>query len=316
MKTSWMKAFAIIVSLVLCAGISNASVTEYEEIIYYHNDALGSPIVATDINGDALWREQYSPYGSRLLYESQESDCSSGTCIPTESAWDEKQWFTGKLEESRSGIQYFGARWYEPEVGRFLSVDPVQFREDNIFSFNRYAYANNNPFKYIDPDGREVVRVGFSLRAPELLGIVQDVLGREIKLSGVDFGVAWSAPNAKGEGEYDIGIYGSVLLNGEGVDSGRIAATYSLSVDDGASVKDLAGIGGSTSIALGFSGASVSYGDQGVEMVGVFFGRGYGFSVQAEATAIYSKKHGKIGWREASTSSKKAKMQTTKKDIE
>ena len=154
MKTSWMNVLVTVAILIPWAGTSNALVTEYEEIIYYHNDALGSPIAATDANGDVLWREQYSPYGSRLLLESQESDCSSGTCIPAESAWDEKQWFTGKLEESRSGIQYFGARWYEPELGRFLSVDPVQFTESNIFSFNRYVYANNNPYKYVDPDGK------------------------------------------------------------------------------------------------------------------------------------------------------------------
>jgi RHS repeat-associated protein len=159
MKTSWMKVLVTIATLIPWAGVSNALVTEYEEIIYYHNDALGSPIAATNASGDVLWREEYSPYGSRLLHESRESDCSSGTCIPSESAWDEKQWFTGKLEESRNGIQYFGARWYEPELGRFLSVDPVQFREDNIFSFNRYAYANNNPYKYTDPDGRVPVIV-------------------------------------------------------------------------------------------------------------------------------------------------------------
>jgi hypothetical protein len=40
---------------------------------------------------------------------------------------------------------------------RFLSVDPVGFKEGNPASFNRYAYANNNPYKYIDPDGREAV---------------------------------------------------------------------------------------------------------------------------------------------------------------
>jgi RHS repeat-associated protein len=300
MKTSWMKVFAIIVSLVLCAGISNASVTEYEEIIYYHNDALGSPIVATDINGDALWREQYSPYGSRLLYESQESDCSSGTCIPTESAWDEKQWFTGKLEESRSGIQYFGARWYEPEVGRFLSVDPVQFREDNIFSFNRYAYANNNPYKYTDPDGREVVQVGVSLSFPEVLGVFQKVLGRDIEVSGFGIGLAWSSPEAYGQGEYDIGLYLTTHLNSEGVDTGKVAFTYAESVDDSDTVKDLAGIGVGASVGFGLSGFNATYSEEGTGMVGFHIGPGVGATARGEATIVYSRKHGKLGWNSSS----------------
>jgi hypothetical protein len=47
------------------------------------------------------------------------------------------------------------ARFYDPMVGRFLSTDPVYFQDDNPFTFNRYSYANNNPYKYLDPDGRE-----------------------------------------------------------------------------------------------------------------------------------------------------------------
>ncbi len=179
------------------------SVTEYEEVIYYHNDALGSPIAATDANGDVLWREEYSPYGSRLLLESQESDCSSGTCIPAESAWDEKQWFTGKLEESPSGIQYFGARWYEPEIGRFLSVDPVTFKESNIFSFNRYAYANNNPYKYTDPDGRIPIIATAMIGA--FSGFVSGGLGAAAA-GGEDFSIAVGA----GLGGLVGGVVGAV----------------------------------------------------------------------------------------------------------
>jgi len=46
------------------------------------------------------------------------------------------------------------ARYYDPVIGRFYSNDPVGFT--NVHTFNRYAYANNNPYKYGDPDGREV----------------------------------------------------------------------------------------------------------------------------------------------------------------
>jgi uncharacterized protein RhaS with RHS repeats len=43
-------------------------------------------------------------------------------------------------------------RYYDPIAGRFLSIDPVAA---DAGSFNRYWYANNNPYKNIDPDGRE-----------------------------------------------------------------------------------------------------------------------------------------------------------------
>jgi len=55
------------------------------------------------------------------------------------------------------GLSYFGARWYDPELGRFTGIDPVDVDENNPHSFNRYAYANNNPYKYVDPDGRAII---------------------------------------------------------------------------------------------------------------------------------------------------------------
>ncbi len=235
MKSSWMKSVAAMATLVFTATTSNASVTEYEEIIYYHGDALGSPIAATDSNGDVLWREQYSPYGSRLLHESRETNCSSGTCIPVESSWDEKQWFTGKLEETRTGMQYFGARWYEPELGRFLSVDPVVFREDNVFSFNRYAYANNNPFKFIDPDGRDSISLTGTVHLP---GSILHFLGLgEVPVSGIHGGIAASFPGPwTPDTKFAIGLIGGIDI--PSVDLGLGKASVDIGYSKG-SLSDL-----------------------------------------------------------------------------
>ena len=49
------------------------------------------------------------------------------------------------------------ARYYDPMIGRFYSNDPVGF--NNVHNFNRYAYANNNPYKYTDPTGRDATIV-------------------------------------------------------------------------------------------------------------------------------------------------------------
>jgi RHS repeat-associated protein len=287
------------ITLLLCAAFSRAAVAvDYEQVVYYHTDPLGSPIAATDASGELLWRERYAPFGSRLLYESRETDCGGSSCVPVESPWDEKQWYTGKLEETRTGLQYFGARWYEPEIGRFLSADPVRFREHDVFSFNRYAYANNNPYRYLDPDGREVAQAGFSFRMPRFFGLVQEAMGREISVSGVSFGLAWSYPDSRGNGEYDVGAYLSTSLQGEGVGTGRMAVTYSESVHGEKSVKDLAGVGGAASIDLGGGGLNAGYNERGLETVGIHIGPGVGVSVQAEATALISARHGRVGWHE------------------
>jgi RHS repeat-associated protein len=52
---------------------------------------------------------------------------------------------------------YMQQRYFDPIAGRFLSVDPVTTDAGTGSSFNRYVYATNNPYKFKDPDGREVV---------------------------------------------------------------------------------------------------------------------------------------------------------------
>ena len=59
----------------------------------------------------------------------------------------ERQRFTGKPEDAGTGLHYFNARYYDPEVGRFTSVDPAR---DGL---NWYVHAHSNPLKYVDPDG-------------------------------------------------------------------------------------------------------------------------------------------------------------------
>jgi len=125
-----------------------------ERVIYYHNDALGSPIAATDEKGQVVWRKSYGPYGQPL-----------GPAAPNEPG------YTGKFEEPDLGIQHFGARWYDPRIGRFLALDPVGFDPQNPQSFNRYAYANNNPYRYLDPDGQSPLDAGFFLADSVSFGI-------------------------------------------------------------------------------------------------------------------------------------------------
>jgi len=54
-----------------------------------------------------------------------------------------------------SGLTYMQQRYYDPQIGRFLSVDPVTAYSNPIGAFNRYWYASDNPYRFKDPDGRE-----------------------------------------------------------------------------------------------------------------------------------------------------------------
>ena len=112
-------------------------------VTYYHNDLLGSPVAATDETGALKWQQRYAPYGEQL-----------------ETVANNSVGYTGHQFDSNTGLTYAGARYYDQELGRFISIDPVGAlgsAEPNPMMFNRYAYGNNNPYKFVDPDGNSAV---------------------------------------------------------------------------------------------------------------------------------------------------------------
>ena len=138
MTTKIVALLARLATALLCLPAQAGTVT------YFHNDLAGTPLAATDANGNLLWRQGYKPYGERL---------------DPKAPAEQQPWFTGKAHVEAAGLSYFGARWYDPQLGRFMGVDPRGFDEANVHSFNRYAYANNNPYRFVDPDGRQAAAV-------------------------------------------------------------------------------------------------------------------------------------------------------------
>jgi len=122
----------------------SANVFAGHKVIHLHNDLQGSPVMATDENGAVLWREEYKPYGEKFI-KSPAAKNDVG--------------YTGHQSEDDIGLVYQQQRWQDPLIGRFYSDDPLGFNANNIQSFNRYAYGNNNPYKYVDDDGRLPVSV-------------------------------------------------------------------------------------------------------------------------------------------------------------
>ncbi|MBN2240870.1 MAG: RHS repeat-associated core domain-containing protein [Dehalococcoidales bacterium] len=90
---------------------------------------------------------KYMPYGTVRSGE-----------IPTD------RLFTGQRYDD-TGLYYYGARYYDPEIGRFISPDTIVPDPMNPQSFNRYSYCLNNPLKYIDPTGHwgEVSENGYTI---------------------------------------------------------------------------------------------------------------------------------------------------------
>jgi RHS repeat-associated protein len=105
-------------------------------VAYAHTDALGSPVARTNAAKTIVSRTRYEPYG-----------LTAAGVQPTIG-------FTGHVNDADTGLINMQQRYYDPVAGRFLSVDPVVADNNTGGSFNRYNYAKNSPYKYIDPDGR------------------------------------------------------------------------------------------------------------------------------------------------------------------
>ncbi|MEZ4864110.1 MAG: RHS repeat-associated core domain-containing protein [Caldilineaceae bacterium] len=98
--------------------------------------------------------------------------------------------FTGQREEASLGLYYYGARWYDPGLGRFIQPDTVVPNPGDTQSFDRYAYVNNNPLKYVDPTGHEPCPSGnWGDCRPQLGKLESNRLAQHYH----DLGVSWTA---------------------------------------------------------------------------------------------------------------------------
>jgi len=100
-----------------------------DEIVFYHQDMVGNNRLVSNGQGDVVGEYKSLPTGLALVDTIKDFT------------------FSGK-EQDESGLFYFNARYYDPELGTFIAVDPVEANQP-------FQYANNNPLKFIDPDGRQ-----------------------------------------------------------------------------------------------------------------------------------------------------------------
>ncbi|HCH0556767.1 TPA: hypothetical protein NKO30_006903 [Pseudomonas aeruginosa] len=133
----WEKTVALLGAAGLCVSVHAQTVE------YIHTDALGSPVAITNANGNVIERTEYAPYGDVLNRPDTDGPGYSAHVL-----------------DAATGLNYMQQRYYDPVIGRFLSVDPIAAYSNRGISFNRYWYANDNPYRFTDPDGRWVCSDG------------------------------------------------------------------------------------------------------------------------------------------------------------
>ena len=110
--------------------------------LYFVTDHLGSVRVVEDQSGTVCESNDYYPSGSRWK-------------DPTSKVSTNRYRFSGKEEQTLGDLGYldFGARMYDPALGRWFTQDPLA---EKYYSVSPYAYCANNPVKLIDPNGEDI----------------------------------------------------------------------------------------------------------------------------------------------------------------
>ncbi|WP_211145527.1 RHS repeat-associated core domain-containing protein, partial [Pseudomonas syringae group genomosp. 3] len=103
-------------------------------IYYYHTDQIGTPLEMTDAEGHIVWQAKYAPWGliKQLVVNKVEQNLR----------------FQGQYFDVETGLHYNTFRYYDPEIGRFITQDPIGLSGGD----NLYLYAPN-PYGWVDPAG-------------------------------------------------------------------------------------------------------------------------------------------------------------------
>ena len=190
--------------------IARREPTTPSTIHFYFSDHLGTHSLITDAIGTM------SPYP-----QSESDFYPYGGEIPITTGDSNHYKFTGKERDTESGLDNFGARFDASGLGRFMSPDSGAFHFDDPQSLNRYPFTINNPLRYVDPDGEDIIVADDSVdhkrivdalvelaMSPEGMKILQDLdhLDTEIPIQGLekrDMGALRGPDGRKAYGETD-----------------------------------------------------------------------------------------------------------------
>jgi RHS repeat-associated protein len=110
-------------------------------VVYYHTDAIGSVRLVTDANGAPMRAHDFLPFGQ----DTPAGPNGTDTFL-----------FAGHERDAGVASDYFGARFYSSFAERFATPDPLSITDERVgepYRLNRYAYAHNNPLRFVDPSG-------------------------------------------------------------------------------------------------------------------------------------------------------------------
>lgn len=143
---------------------------------YIHTDHLGGTNVVTDDTGEFVEVVDYYPFGEQRISDQQ-------------TTFEEQRKFTGHEYESDSDLTYAKARYYNQDIGKWLSQDSVSQNTPQRFlldpqQLNTYSYTRNNPLILVDPSG-EVGVLALAPAIPYVTSFLYQQLTRLAIIGGI-----------------------------------------------------------------------------------------------------------------------------------
>src|SRR5262249_53144211 len=108
-----------------------------QRVYTLHPDDQGTIELATDEGGNVVLRRAYGPFGD-VQWASSNLPLHRG--------------YTGHYEDGETGLIYMQARYYDPQLARFIQADDI-VDGDGVLGLNRFAYVGNDPMNATDPTG-------------------------------------------------------------------------------------------------------------------------------------------------------------------
>ena len=147
-----------------------------------------------DNNGNTVVEYYYDAWGNHKVVDENGDEITSSTHIGNVNPFR----YRGYYYDTETGLYFLQTRYYDPEVGRFLNRDSVQYADpETINGLNLYAYCLNNPVEYADPTGNEEIPWWGKL----LIGIGFIVVGAAVTALTAGTGVGF------------LSAFGSALLS-------------------------------------------------------------------------------------------------------
>jgi RHS repeat-associated protein len=200
------------------AGSQRIAMRENNVLSYIFGDHLGSTSLVTDSNGNLINQTKYKAWG--------EERYSSGT-NPSEYTYTGQYSYTSDF-----GLMYYGARWFDPSLGRFTSPDTIIPDQYNSLDWDRYTYTRNNPLIYTDPTGHNPVWVLIGLLVAAAVLTDYGDNGQVDTLSPDAVTVSYSANDSTGTLQYENDKESPLIAGVDGVFTGDEAADFYTSTEN------------------------------------------------------------------------------------